>query len=354
MPLILSYSWLASQGIVVHPAEDALLMESNKGLAWIRGRGHEHNSAPPLPKGVHICAEHPTGEVQGAGSLHIRLALGTHTGSQHILTALIDTGAEYNLCRKGLLPDAAWRKADKPLHFYAADNTTLAGGDRQVTAALTLHGQQLHGQGTHVFTFGADLYEAYIQKDIILSYTWMAQHAIMVHPSHQAITVGDTEPLLWVLGLGHPTGGVLTSHATMAEVCALVEKPHISWAEPLVTMVVEIPQDTPQGLEGHDSRIPGHHPGVQSGSTELSGDDEYLRGLEQHILLQEDMGLNVKHLAHMGLQSIPDMDMDPWEDGTIGELATRWRPTAHSWAYGVVTSTQPQKNPSTTAPGTTP
>ena len=37
-----------------------------------------------------------------------RLLLAFQHGSQYVLETLVDTGAEYNLCRQGLSPEGAW------------------------------------------------------------------------------------------------------------------------------------------------------------------------------------------------------------------------------------------------------
>ena len=79
---------------------------------------------------------------------------------------------------------------------------TLAGGGDQVDGRLTLWGRYPGGRREHPVSFDAMFYGADIQHDMILSYTWLARHGIMVHPRLHALVVGTMDPLLWIKGVG--------------------------------------------------------------------------------------------------------------------------------------------------------
>ena len=77
---------------------------------WVKGIGQEHDPSPPLPLDAPFqVVPHAIGHTQvpTAELLYVRLVLTLPQGTHHVLRALVDTGAEYNLCRRGLLPDTA-------------------------------------------------------------------------------------------------------------------------------------------------------------------------------------------------------------------------------------------------------
>ena len=96
------------------------------------------------------------------------------------ISILVDTGAEANLVRKGLLSDSLMRNAREPLSFVTASGQPLEGGKR--TAKLTLFFEQVVSGQTlpQNRSFQAEFYEAEIGVDAILSFPWMAQHKIGV------------------------------------------------------------------------------------------------------------------------------------------------------------------------------
>jgi len=122
-------------------------------------------------------------------------------GAEKDLYVLVDTGAEANLVRKGLLSDSLMRNAREPLSFVTASGQPLEGGKR--TAKLTLFFEQVVSRQKlpNARSLQANFYEAEIGVDAILSFSWMAIHKIGVFPHHQALAL--EEPVLHsFLGLG--------------------------------------------------------------------------------------------------------------------------------------------------------
>lgn len=109
----------------------------------------------------------------------------------------MDTGAEANLVRKGLLSDALMQNAREPLSFVTANGKPLEGGKK--TANFTLFFEQVvNGQTLpQNRSFQAEFYEAVIGVDAILSFPWMAQHKVGVFPHHQALAL--EEPVFTLL-----------------------------------------------------------------------------------------------------------------------------------------------------------
>ena len=118
-------------------------------------------------------------------------------GTRKSISILVDTGAEANLVRKGLLSDSLMRNAREPLSFVTASGQPLEGGKR--TAKLTLFFEQVVSGQTlpQNRSFQAEFYEAEIGVDAILSFPWMAQHKIGVFPHHQALAL--EEPVFTLL-----------------------------------------------------------------------------------------------------------------------------------------------------------
>ena len=59
-------------------------------------------------------------------------------GTRRRARALIDTGAEANLVRRGWLSDEELRPARRPLMLITADGTQMSGGDKSFKGGLSL------------------------------------------------------------------------------------------------------------------------------------------------------------------------------------------------------------------------
>ena len=56
------------------------------------------------------------------------------------VSALVDTGCETNLIRKGLVSDKHFHAALKPVNFIAANKTVVTGGHRELCCTLSFDG----------------------------------------------------------------------------------------------------------------------------------------------------------------------------------------------------------------------
>ena len=61
--------------------------------------------------------------------------------------AFVDTGAEVNLVRRGLLGEGVFVPSEVPLQILAANQTTLEGGNRETTAVLAFPGTEVGEKG---------------------------------------------------------------------------------------------------------------------------------------------------------------------------------------------------------------
>jgi hypothetical protein len=118
-------------------------------------------------------------------------------GARKTISILVDTGAEANLVRKGLLVDSLMQIAREPLTFVTANGQPLEGGKNRTRFTLFFE-QVVDGQTLpQNRSFQAEFYEAQIGVDAILSFPWMAQHKIGVFPHHQALAL--EEPVFTLL-----------------------------------------------------------------------------------------------------------------------------------------------------------
>ena len=122
------------------------------------------------------------------------------------LKVLVDTGAEVNLIRRGLLPDRCFRATNKPIRFVAANRTTVPGGRYEVDAVLCFAGVEPDSGVKYEMPLEISCYEAEVHVDMIVSYAWLSsvqadviprKHGLMFHK------VGQEEKasrVVWVSG----------------------------------------------------------------------------------------------------------------------------------------------------------
>ena len=132
--------------------------------------------------------------------LLIRTKVELSNGEERKMDILVDTGAEANLIRQGLVDDHLMYSAKDPLKFETANGQSLAGGSRCTEVKL-----KLQTEGNEVFQIGSmefdvEFYEANIKVDAILSYPWLAQAKLGIFPHHRALVL-DNPDLTFLFGL---------------------------------------------------------------------------------------------------------------------------------------------------------
>ena len=73
-------------------------------------------------------------------ALQIPVTLVLKDGTRHTLTALVDTGAEYNLCHPGHMPTSLWEESPNPLVLLAANESVVTGGNLELPATVGAQG----------------------------------------------------------------------------------------------------------------------------------------------------------------------------------------------------------------------
>ena len=119
----------------------------------------------------------------------MKLAATSSSGEQVEINVLIDTGAEVNLVRPGLLRDESFRPAKERLKLITVSGSTLAGGVRTTVLEMQLKvvDQTTNIESRHVI--GGVFYEAEIDWDAIISFPLLAAAKIGVLPHRRCLLV---------------------------------------------------------------------------------------------------------------------------------------------------------------------
>ena len=89
--------------------------------------------------------------------------------------ALVDTGCESNLVRRGLVPAHFFHKASRPIKFVAVNKTVVTGGRQELCAQLGFEGVDIDTEMITPLELTFICLEADIGGgDVIISYKWLA------------------------------------------------------------------------------------------------------------------------------------------------------------------------------------
>ena len=130
--------------------------------------------------------------------LLVRSIIELSNGTAQKINALVDTGAEANLIREGLIPRECISPAETPLHFQTANRDTLAGGNEVAKVKLKLQLERNEMNQAEVMDFEVEFYEAKIQCDAILSFPLLSKEKLGIFPHHKAL-VKDSADLEFLL-----------------------------------------------------------------------------------------------------------------------------------------------------------
>ena len=115
--------------------------------------------------------------------------------------ALLDTGAEVSLIKKGLIPESAFRDATSPLRLIAANNLQVEGGEKEVELEIRFQGVDLQTRKKRSLHIHTVLVEAEIEEDVILSYRWMGEWDVRVGRRPHGVWISASAGQWWVAGI---------------------------------------------------------------------------------------------------------------------------------------------------------
>ena len=108
-------------------------------------------------------------------------------GSLLPLNIWVDTGAQVNLVKRGLVSRQDRKIAQNPVRLITANNSVLRGGDKVVELGLTLNVVEDGFVQPQPISFKGDFYGAEIELHAILSYPWLRENSVWVFPHRDAL-----------------------------------------------------------------------------------------------------------------------------------------------------------------------
>ena len=75
--------------------------------------------------------------------LVVRITLRLKEGATMVVSALVGTGAELNLFRRGIIGERFLREAEKPKRFVAANKEVMEGGSLEAPCDVILFGKDM-------------------------------------------------------------------------------------------------------------------------------------------------------------------------------------------------------------------
>ena len=125
-------------------------------------------------------------------------------GTIYIVRALIDTGAEVNVIRKGIIPEQDLVLLERPWRLTAANQQTILGGDKEARVVLCLAGVEVDTKKQCGLKIPTTFLVADLGKvDAILSYQWLSDAQLIINPSRHGIFLTDHKGrgMIWVAGV---------------------------------------------------------------------------------------------------------------------------------------------------------
>ena len=141
----------------------------------------------------------PTGVLEN--HLRVKVVLHYGDGEECQALALVDSGAEVCLVRKGLLPDSALSAATSPLRIVTANSEPIDGGDREADVEIRFNGIDVEKKSKHLLLTPTRLIEADVDEDVILSYQWMGERDVRIGPRPHGVWFQAQSQSFWVEGV---------------------------------------------------------------------------------------------------------------------------------------------------------
>jgi hypothetical protein len=114
------------------------------------------------------------------------------------MKALVDTGAEVNVIRRGMVPSEFLTLNDRPITLSGADSTMLNGGKMGAEGTAVLEGVEIDTNSPLEIQSPIHFYEANIAAQAILSYGWLGEQNFLVNPRRHGLFFQDGNHQVWL------------------------------------------------------------------------------------------------------------------------------------------------------------
>lgn len=125
--------------------------------------------------------------------LMMPILVGLPNGVQKLMNVLVDTGAQVNLIRSGLVEPGLMDVAVEPVRLLAANNQVIEGGDKVVPLSLGFMQFQGGEWKPDLLVLEGIFFQAAIEVDMILSYPWLLENKLGVFPHHNSLALDEPE-----------------------------------------------------------------------------------------------------------------------------------------------------------------
>ena len=121
--------------------------------------------------------------------LSLRAILRGSDGKDVPVEALVDTGSEVNLVRRGLIANECFQQSRPDLRLVGINQVSLGGGHREVRCKIWLDGIDIESKASTMISLPLVAFDAEIDVDLVLSYEWLVARDIEVKPRRHGIRV---------------------------------------------------------------------------------------------------------------------------------------------------------------------
>ena len=146
---------------------------------------------------------HPRGDPTGALErfLKLKVVLVTPDLNEIQADALVDTGAEVSIIKKGLVPDSLLMEAKQPLRLVAANSQTMQGGTMEVQVELRLQARNFDTREHLTVATPCVFYVAEMEEDLILANIWLGMRDMVVNPRQNGLSTTIDDQKIWIPGV---------------------------------------------------------------------------------------------------------------------------------------------------------
>jgi len=155
---------------------------------------------------LRVCDVHESNLEDGARERRLLIDCRAELGERVyvLLKLLIDTGAEVNVIRKGLIPEKLLIDLDEPWRLTTANQQRLEGGDKEVRVVLHFGAHDVDTGRRQILKIPTTFIVAELGAiDAIVSYAWLGKNNFLVNGKRHGIcqvSVSDGG-MIWVPGM---------------------------------------------------------------------------------------------------------------------------------------------------------
>ena len=169
---------LTNEGVtLVPPAEDT------EQVKVLRLRRDQIDPTHLLPDTIYRVKRNRNGDLQLLLQVQARAA----DGDLYPLRVLVDTGAQANLVRRGVLPERLFAPAERPLSLSTACGQAMEGGQREVQLHIGLKKENMNDEEGGIWWGEGLFHDADITVDAIVGWPWLKPNGIVIVTTHNCL-----------------------------------------------------------------------------------------------------------------------------------------------------------------------